>query len=89
MSALDRLIPAPALMEIDRLELAVDGGRAWNAVRDLDLAQSPLVRTLFAIRTIPDRLQGKATQLRLRLNDLVSTPAEPGFQVLIEDAPHD
>ena len=89
MSALDRLIPAPALMEIDRVELAVDASRAWNAVRDLDLAQSPLVRTLFAIRTIPDRLQGKATPLRLRLNDLVSTPAEPGFQVLVEDAPHE
>ena len=89
MSALDRLIPAPALLEIDRVELAVDASRAWNAVRDLDLAQSPLVRTLFAIRTIPDRLQGKPTQLRLRLNDLVSTPAEPGFQVLVEDAPHE
>ena len=35
--------------------------RAWKAVRDLDLAQSTLVRTLFAIRTIPDRLKGKAT----------------------------
>ena len=89
MSALDRLIPTPALLEIDRVELAVDASRAWNAVRDLDLAQSPLVRTLFAIRTIPDRLQGKATQLRLRINDLVSTPAEPGFQLLVEDAPHE
>jgi hypothetical protein len=89
MSALDRLIPAPALSEIDRVELAVDASRAWNAVRDLDLAQSPLVRTLFAIRTIPDRLQGKTTELRLRINDLVSTPAEPGFQVLVEDAPHE
>ena len=89
MSALDRLIPAPALLEIDRVELAVDASRAWNAVRDLDLAQSPLVRTLFAIRTIPDRLQGKATQLRLRINNLMSTPAEPGFQLLVEDAPHE
>ena len=89
MSALDRLIPAPALLEIDRVELAVDASRAWNAVRDLDLAQSPLVRTLFALRTIPDRLQGKATQLRLRINDLMSTPAEPGFQLLVEDAPHE
>ena len=89
MSALDRLIPAPALLEIDRVELAVDASRAWNAVRDLDLAQSPLVRRLFAIRTIPGRLQGKATPLRLRLDDLVSSPAEPGFQVLAEDAPHE
>ena len=51
-------------------------------MRDLDLAQSPLVRTLFGIRTLPDQLKGKKTELRLRLDDLVSTPEEPGFQIL-------
>ena len=89
MSVLDLLIPKPALLEIDRAGLAVDARRAWEAVRDLDLAQSALVRTLFAVRTIPDRLKGKKAQLRLRLDDLVSTEAEPGFQVLVEDAPHE
>ena len=58
MSLLDLLIPKPALVEIDRAELAVDAQRAWEAVHDLDLARSALVRTLFAIRTIPDRLKG-------------------------------
>jgi hypothetical protein len=89
MSTLDLLIPKPALVEIDVAEVAVDAQRAWKAVRDLDLAQSTLVRTLFALRTIPDRLKGKDPQLRLRLDDLVSTPDEPGFQVLGEDAPHE
>jgi hypothetical protein len=89
MSVLDLLIPKPALVEIDRAEVAVDTQRAWRAVRDLDLAQSTLVRTLFALRTIPDRLKGKDAQLRFRLDDLVSTPGEPGFQVLAEDRPHE
>ena len=89
MSVLDVLIPKPALAEIDRAEVAVDAQRAWKAVRDLDLAQSTLVRTLFALRTIPDRLKGSDAQLRLRLDDLVSTPDTPGFQILAEDAPHE
>lgn len=89
MSVLDRLIPTPAMVEIDRAELAVDAGRAWKAVRDLDLAQSPLARALFGIRTIPDRLRGRKPQLRLRLDDLVSTPEQPGFQILVDDPPRE
>src|SRR5688572_17624138 len=89
LAILDSLIPSPAMVEIDTAELAVDADRAWKAVRALDLAQSTLVRTLFALRTIPDRLKGRQAQLRLRVDDLVSTPDEPGFQVLAEDCPHE
>lgn len=89
MSVLDLLIPKPALVEIDRAEVAVDARRAWDAVRGLDLAQSTLVRTLFGIRTLPDRLKGKRPHVRLRLDDLVSITAEPGFQILAEDAPRE
>ena len=89
MSVLDLLIPKPTLSEIDRVEVAADAQRAWKAIRDLDLAQSTLVRTLFAVRTIPDRLKRNEPKLRLRLDDLVSTPDEPGFQVLADDAPHE
>lgn len=89
MSVLDLLIPKPALAESDCARLAVDAERAWQAARDLDLAQSPLVRTLFAVRTIPDRPKGESAQLRLRLDDLVSTEAKPGFQVLVDGAPHE
>jgi hypothetical protein len=89
MGVLDRLIPTPALREIDGVELAVDAERAWTAVRELDLAQSAVARTLFGIRTIPDRLKGKNPQLRLRLDDLVSTPDNPGFQLLAEEPPRE
>jgi hypothetical protein len=89
MSALDQLIPRPALREIDRAELAVDADRAWRAVRNLDLAQSAVVRTLFGIRTIPDRLKANNPQLRMRLDNLISTPNRPGFQVLAENPPQE
>jgi hypothetical protein len=89
MSALDLFVPKPALVEIDRAEVAADAQRTWTTVRDLDLAQSALVRTLFALRTVPDRLKGRRPQLRLRLDDLISTRDEPGFQILSEDAPHE
>jgi hypothetical protein len=86
MSILDRLIPTPALLEIDRVELAAAAVHAWEAVRGLDLAQSAVVRTLFGIRTIPDRLAGHKAHLRLRIDDLTSTPDRPGFQRLAEEA---
>ena len=89
MSVLDLLIPKPALAEMERAELAVGADRAWNAVGQLDLAQSAVVRALFGIRTIPDRLMGKKPALRLRLEDLISTPAAPGFQILATDAPRE
>jgi hypothetical protein len=89
MSVLDRLVPQPALVEIDRAELGVNAAQAWAAIRALDLAHSAVVRILFGIRTLPDRLTGDRAPLRLRLDDLISTPERPGFQLLAEDAPHE
>ena len=90
MSILDRLIPKPGLVEVDSSELAVGAGRAWTAVGNLDLARSPLVRTLFGLRTLPDRFKANnKVALRLRLDDLVSTPEHPGFQILCADPPHE
>jgi hypothetical protein len=89
MSVLDSLIPQPALVEVDSVELAVDAARAWDAIRAVDLARSSVVRILFDIRTLPDRLTGNPTPLRLRLDDLVSTPDRPGFQILAEDSPRE
>jgi hypothetical protein len=40
---------------------------------------------------LPSRLHGEREQsdLRLRLDDLVSSPDHPGFQILIEDPPRE
>ncbi len=89
MTALDRLIPMPAMVEIDDVDLAAPAVRVWDAVRRLDLAGSPIVRALFAVRTIPSRLTTHAEPLRLRLDDLVSSPERPGFQILADNPPYE
>jgi hypothetical protein len=89
MTALDRLMPTPALAEIDHVDVAAPAARVWDAVRHLDLAGSALVRALFALRTLPGRLHGERAALRLRLDDLVSSPDHPGFQILVDDPPRE
>ena len=83
LSALDRLLPTPRLVEIDREDLDAPPAKVWERVRHGDLAPSPLIRALFAIRT---RGRGKAA---LRIDDLVSSPERPGFQLLVEEAPRE
>jgi hypothetical protein len=80
---LDRLVPTPRLVQTDTVEIAAAPALVWEHVRHADLAATPLVRALFSIRTLGDG------GLRLRLDDMVSTPARPGFQLLAEDPPHE
>ena len=84
MTGLDGLIPEPGLVELDYADVAVSPGRAWDVARKVDLARSPLVRSLFAIRTLPSRLAGReAETAHLRIDDITSSEA-PGFRVLAE-----
>ena len=86
MTALDRVIPAPALIEIDEIDLAVPPERAWEILRHLDLGSSPLVHALFALRSLPSLLgRRSASELTLRIDDLRSTEASPGFQILVDE----
>ena len=89
MSALDRLIPAPRLREVDAVELVAEPRKVWEAVRHGDLAASGLARALFALRTLPDRLAGKPVSGAIRLDDMRSTPERPGFRILVDDAPEE
>ena len=88
MTGLDRVIPAPALLEVDVVDLAISPARAWEILRHGDLGSSALVRALFAVRTWPDRLAGRAGHSEegaaLRIDDLVSSAERPGFQVLVD-----
>jgi hypothetical protein len=89
-SALDRLVPLPRLLELDHVDLAAPPARVWQLVRHGELARSPLARALFAVRTLPERLAGRAPgPAGVRLDELVSSPARPGFQVLLDDPPHE
>ncbi len=78
MTALDRLIPSARLLEIDRVDLAAPPPQVRERVRHGDLAQSPLERALFAVRTLG------ASDASLHVDDLVSTPERPGFQLLVD-----
>jgi hypothetical protein len=90
MSALDRLLPAPRLREISHVDLAAPPARVWEQIRHEDLARAPSIRALFALRALPSRLLGRAPErAELRLDDLVSTPERPGFQVLADDPPRE
>jgi hypothetical protein len=84
---LDQLIPTPRLLELDQADVAAPPERVWELLRHADLARSPLIRALFAIRTLPDRLRGDHPDTGVHIDDLRSTPEHPGFQVLLEDAP--
>ncbi|MDB4939335.1 MAG: hypothetical protein JWP87_6307 [Labilithrix sp.] len=86
MTGLDRVIPTPALLEIDDIDLAIPPSRAWEVLRHGDLGDSPLVRALFAVRTLPERLAHKAGgKLTLRIDELKSSTTHPGFHVLVDD----
>jgi len=86
-TALDRVIPAPRLVEVDHVDLAVSPHRAWDEVRHGDLGDSQLARALFLVRTLPDRFahRSSSTTLELRIDALHSSPESPGFQVLADD----
>lgn len=84
-SLLDRLIPTPRLLEVDRVDLAAPPERVWELARHGDLARSPLVRAFFALRAIPERLAGTHQPSKLRLDELCSSPEKPGFSVLLEN----
>ena len=87
MTALDRLIPNPGLVEIDRVDLAAPPGLVWERVRHAGLAHAPATRALFALRTLFDRASRHSAPAGLKLDDLRSSPEQPGFQVLIDEPP--
>jgi hypothetical protein len=88
--ALAALLPHARLVEVTARDVGAAPERAWTRVRHGDLGDVPLVRALFALRTLPARLAGHAPgPERLRIDDMVSTPAEPGFTVLADDPPRE
>jgi hypothetical protein len=92
-TALQDVLPAPRLSEVDSVDLAVDPERAWQAVRHGDLGRSWLARAIFGVRALPVLLTGGRRAddppVAPRVDDLVSSPERPGFQVLVDDPPHE
>ena len=89
MTALDRVIPTPALIEVDAIDLAIPPARAWEMLRHGDLGGSAVIRALFALRTLPEHLAHRSRgEPALRLDDLRSSPTHPGFQILADEPEH-
>jgi hypothetical protein len=82
---LEQLIPTPRLLEIDHVELAAPPERVWALLRHGNLAVSPLVRALFALRALPERLRGRHVDAAIRIDDMKSSVEHPGFQLLEEN----
>lgn len=89
MTALDRILQEPALVERDHIDIAAPAACVWHHARHLDLARIPWVRMLFALRTLPDRITGSSAPLHVRIDDLVSSHDAPGFQILSDDPPYE
>jgi hypothetical protein len=84
MNALDGLIPEPQRREVDHVDVSAPADRAWSIVRYGDLTRSPIVRALFAVRTLPGRLRGRVEEpVALRIDDIASGD-RPGFRLLAE-----
>jgi hypothetical protein len=84
MNVLDRLIPEPRLDEIDHVDVGVPRDRAWHVVRYTDLARSPLIRALFAVRTLPSRFSGRGAETTTLSIDDIAGGDRPGFRILAE-----
>lgn len=89
MTALERLVPEPALIEVDAVDVAAAPDAAWERIRHGDLGDSGLIRALFTLRALPGRLRGEEPDLALRMDDIASTPARPGFAILADDPPRE
>ena len=80
---IDEFLPRYDVTEHHATVVRAAPARVWEAVRTLDLARSPLVRVLFALRSIPGLLAGKAPRAR-RLGTTMETLLENGFVLLGE-----
>ncbi len=87
---LDELLPLPRKVEIDAVDVAAPPEVVWAHLRHADLAEAPLIRALFAVRTLPSRLAGHpAESSSVRIDDLCSTPERPGFHLYGDEPPRE
>jgi hypothetical protein len=78
---IDDFLPAYDVATRHRIEVEARRERVWQAVRELDLGQSRLIRTFFRIRGLGRRCnEGGAVRSRYTLDDLRAD----GFTLLAE-----
>jgi hypothetical protein len=88
MTALDRLIPAPHLLEINRARIPAPAALVWDAIRHGELAQLKVARALFWLRNLFAK-HSDTESPTIRIDDLRSSRERPGFQMLAEEPPRE
>jgi hypothetical protein len=79
---IDRFLPKYDVVEHHETVVNAPVGTTYRAVRDFDLARSPVVLALLALRGLPSLFRGAATpSLRIGLDEIVRT----GFVVLADE----
>lgn len=80
---LEAFLPTPRLIEVDEVTIAAPPERVWPHLRHLDGTRSALVRALFELRLVPDRIAGRMHgRAHLSIDDLPQD--RPGFRILAE-----
>lgn len=85
---LDHFLPSPLLTQVDRIRVRASPDRAWPVVRNFDANDLAAARTLFALRTLPERVldafKGRARPVPAAARIDNFTGAGKGFLVLGE-----
>jgi len=84
MRLIQKYLPHPRHTEVHRIFVKAQPDVAWNTVRHLDMGRVPLVRLLFDIRTLPDRLKGKLKEEDRRIGVDQITDDGTGFFIAEE-----
>jgi Protein of unknown function (DUF2867) len=86
---IDTHLPHADFAERHALRVHAPPQRAYAAARRLDLGGSPLVRTLFALRSLPALFAGKPARGAKGLGTTMDRLLRNGFVLLDERAPHE
>jgi len=84
-SLLEDLLPRYDFNEVHTRVVAAPPDRVFEAVKAVTLAEMPLVRVLFGLRSLPARLSGGRPLPQAKHRPLFTQMVEFGFTVLAED----
>jgi len=85
---IDEYMPVADFAERHAVRVSATPERAWQAVRALDLRASPIVRVLFALRSLPALVAGRGSA-REGLGTTMDGLLRGGFVLLAERAPRE
>ena len=84
MRLIQKYLPNPRHTEVHRIFVKAKPEKAWEMIRHFDGGKVPWIRLLFNIRTLPDKLKGKAKEQDRRIGVDQITDKGTGFFVAEE-----